>query len=67
MANLEETDLGLLSGDFPKELSHYLLVAVGEPISEDYSELMIAEIEKGECKNMRCDGLEDTRRIVTPG
>ena len=63
MANPEETDLGMLSGDFPKELSHYLLVAVGEPISEEFSELMVAEIEKGECKKaieMRLPGRYQT-------
>ena len=44
----EETDLGSLSGDFPKELTHYLLVAFGEPLSEDFIEPALAEIEKGE-------------------
>ena len=48
MANSEESDLGSLSGDFPKELSHYLLIAVGEPISEDFIGPALAEIEKGE-------------------
>ena len=47
MANSDESDLGSLSGDFPKDLSHYLLIAVGEPISEDFIGPALAEIEKG--------------------
>ena len=33
--------------EFPPSLTHFMLVVVGEPLQQDYIDLILADIEKG--------------------